>query len=143
MKNDDFEKQLQKQTLRPVPEHWRNQILHTARAAEVTASARSKDTLKREVERGWLHRLLWPCPQAWGALAAVWVVVFILNFMGAENKPVVASVQVPAREILVALKQQQQLRTELLSSSEKPVAEPPKWSAPSTRIDPQFQLIAV
>jgi hypothetical protein len=143
MNTDDFEKQLQQQPMRPVPEHWRAQILQRARNAGVQASTCSEDTLNRELQHGWIHRLLWPCPQAWGALAAVWVVVFILNFMGAESKPVVASVQMPAREILVALKQQQQLRTELLSSSEKPVAEPPKWSAPSTRIDPRVQLIAV
>lgn len=137
MKTDDFEKQLQQQPLRPVPEHWRAELLKSA------ASAASPRRLQPPNQKSWLHQLLWPCPQAWGALAAVWVVVFILNFMGAETKPVVASMQMPSREILVALKQQQQLRAELLSSSEKAVAEPPKWSAPHSRIDPRVQFIAV
>ena len=51
MKNDDFEKQLQQQPLRPVPEPWRNQILQAARAVGVQASACPKNTLKRELQQ--------------------------------------------------------------------------------------------
>lgn len=143
MKNDDFEKQLQKQTLRPVPEHWRNQILQQAREGKSQDPAREKaERPQRERALPWWHQLLWPCPQAWGALAAVWVVVFALNFNSGENKPQMATVAAPSREVLMALKQQRQLRAELLSASDVPVAEPPKWSAPHSRVGPAVTLFA-
>src|SRR4051812_40154120 len=105
MKNDDFEKQLQKQELRPVPEHWRNQILHTARATGVKTPVRSEQTLKDGLQRSWLGQLLWPCPQAWGALATVWVVALFFSVAGSEKEPSVAAVKgsVESREVMMAV----------------------------------------
>jgi hypothetical protein len=138
MKTDDFEKQLQEQPLRPVPGHWRSQILEAAR-----------QSVREESSDDWnkvtfLHRLFWPNPQAWGALAAIWVVVFALNFAGADPEPKLAASPAPSTETMLALKEQRQLRAELLSAAnDVPVAEPPKLSAPHSRIDPINQIIAV
>ncbi len=63
---DEFEKFLRHQPLRPPPENWRAEIL--AAAAQAPVKRVSKWT-------AWL----WPSPYAWGALAAVWVVIFSLN----------------------------------------------------------------
>jgi hypothetical protein len=56
---------------------------------------------------------------------------------------VVASMQMPSREIVLAVKQQQELRTKLLSSSETPDVEPPKWSAPHSQVEPSVRFIVV
>jgi hypothetical protein len=139
MNLDDFEKQLQEQPMRQVPGHWRAEILQAANAGE-SRTAR----VEGQTTKSWLIQLLWPNPMAWGALAAVWVVVFALNFADASSEPQVASSPIPSRETLVALKQQRQLRAELLSAAnEIPPAEPPKLSAPHSRINPKVQIIVV
>jgi hypothetical protein len=136
MNTEEFEKQLQEQPMRAVPGHWRMQILQTARKSEIRNAKSEK--------RSWLNQLLWPCPQAWGTLAAIWVVVFTLNYASTENEPqLAASSSAPSRDMLIALKQQGQLRAELLSSSETPVAEAPKWPAPHSRVRPAVQIIVV
>jgi len=66
---DDFEKYLKNQPLRATPPEWRAEIL-----AKVKPQARASTA-----SRGWLHVWLWPSPYAWGALAAAWMVIFILN----------------------------------------------------------------
>lgn len=66
----EFEKQLASQPLKAVPTEWRAQILKEARAeAPREVAATSPPPLS------WLRELLWPHPQAWGALAAVWMVI--------------------------------------------------------------------
>ena len=81
MKTDDFEKQLQEQPMRQVPGHWRGQILQAAKAVKdesrAAAGARQNGS--------WIYQLLWPCPQAWGALAAIWVVVLFLSGVARET----------------------------------------------------------
>jgi hypothetical protein len=67
---NEFEKQLAKEPLKSVPMEWRAQILNAAKAHE------PRDIRAPEARPlGWLRELLWPCPQAWGALAAVWIVI--------------------------------------------------------------------
>ena len=73
MKPDDFEKQLQRQPLREVPTEWRAEILRSARAA----SPRTALTTPRIA--AWWRERLWPCPQAWAGLAAVWMIILGLN----------------------------------------------------------------
>ena len=65
---DDFEQFLKSQPLRAAPPEWRAEILATA-----------KKPVKTSAPRSWLHIWLWPSPYAWGALAAIWVAIFILN----------------------------------------------------------------
>lgn len=137
MKTDGFEKQLQQQPLRPVPEHWRNQILQAAGKVEGRVSS-----IESRVNKSWLYQLLWPCPQAWGALAAVWGVILFLNFTGSEKAGVnVARVLNEPAEVLMAVKQQSQLREELMN--EAPAVKPPKMSSPQSSLKPSIQAIAV
>lgn len=140
MKNDDFEKQLQQQPLRPVPEHWRNQILQAARRVEDAESR-----VESQANKSWLYQLLWPCPQAWGALAAVWVVVLFFSVAGSESEgPLVAAkVPVESREVMMAVKQQLQFRAELMSANDAHAVEPPKMSAPQSGLKPSVQIMAV
>ncbi|MGZ4964510.1 MAG: hypothetical protein ACXWJB_11200 [Limisphaerales bacterium] len=141
MNTDDFEKRLQEQELRPVPGHWRNQILQQARGTQNREVEMAR--AERRALPGWLHQLLWPCPQAWGALAAVWVVVLFLNFAGSEKAEVtVAKAPDQSSEVRMAVKQQSQFRAELMSANDAPAAEPPKMSAPQSGLKPSVQTMA-
>ena len=70
MKTDDFEIQLGKTPVRPVPLDWRAKILDEARQ---TQSSRRDDS--NTPAPSWWRQLLWPCPQAWAGMAVAWVFV--------------------------------------------------------------------
>lgn len=89
MNPDPFEQHLSRQPLRPVPAEWRDEVL--ARAGDLPspflASAMASDGDCKSPARAsqlstfnsQLREWLWPCPQAWAALAAVWVLLLGLN----------------------------------------------------------------
>jgi len=121
MKPDEFEQRLRRQTLREIPAGWRPEILRIAGAACPGAS------LNRQRGSGvpWWRELLWPCPQAWVGLAAVWVVILMLNLALREPVHVAkTSNAVPAPEILIALREHRRLLAELVGSPTD--VEPPK-----------------
>ncbi len=62
--NADFEKQLQCQPLRELPRDWRAEILATATDSRPST---------------------WPSFRAWAALAAVWVVIFLLHLTAPDE----------------------------------------------------------
>ena len=70
----------------------------------------------------WWRELLWPCPQAWAGLAAVWVVIIGLHLMaGAEPGGTVRVTAIAASpELLAVLAEQRQLVNELLPAPEPP-----------------------
>lgn len=70
--NDDFENHLAKIPLKSPPNDWRDQILGPNPAATKT-------------EIPWWRELLWPCPQAWAGMAALWVVMFAMNWEGISS----------------------------------------------------------
>src|SRR5258708_827213 len=68
----DFERKLAAQSFREPPAEWREEILRrSADAARATERAESP-------WRAWL----WPSPQAWAGLAALWLIFFALQFAG-------------------------------------------------------------
>jgi hypothetical protein len=75
MNTDDFEQRLQRQPLRPVPPEWRDEILAAARAGAAPSSLAPRPSPLLSLLRDWL----WPHPVAWGALAAGWALVVVLN----------------------------------------------------------------
>ena len=86
---NEFERKLQRQQLRQVPAPWREIILSEAAAAsarEGGSPAEMPDSvtscerlvpgrLGRSTPRWSWAEWLWPAPQAWGALAAVWLLL--------------------------------------------------------------------
>jgi hypothetical protein len=106
---DKFEQDLKRASMRPVPAHWRSDIL--AAALEAQANSQVPTRAPEPVRWGvwlWFRRL------AWGGLAAAWVVIFTLNW--AANRPgghgAVESIFSP--EVLaVALRQSQQIASGL------------------------------
>jgi hypothetical protein len=89
MNPDDFERQLQRQSFRPAPVEWRKEILAAA-AGAATAQPPPKPTLLCALNAR-LSSLLWPCPQAWAGLAALWVVILAVNLSSREGKPTTAA----------------------------------------------------
>ena len=73
MKPDDFEKQLEHQPFRVTPTEWRAEILQAAQAATPHALRPTPHALP------WWREWLWPSPQAWAGLAALWIAIVVLN----------------------------------------------------------------
>ena len=77
MNNSEFEDHLRRQPLKPLPPHWRQQILRSCQSAPKTSAAQG-------VER--LRELFWPHPRAWGALAVVWIVILTINLINHQEQ---------------------------------------------------------
>src|SRR3989442_4505463 len=137
MNTDDFEKRLQRQSMRPVPREWRGEILDAVRRAR----GHQLSTIHPQ-PTSWWRKLLWPCPQAWAGLAAAWVLILALN--AATREPVqVATAQStpPAREVLMALKERRRLLAELAGPPAQ--VEPQKPLAPRPRSELSHRTVAV
>jgi hypothetical protein len=74
MNTDDFEKQLQSQSLRQPPAEWREEILAAARA-NIRPDPQPRET---GLLVGW-RALLARFPIAWGAVAAIWLAIIGVN----------------------------------------------------------------
>ncbi len=140
MNADDFEKRLQRQPFRQVPADWRENILSPARRAPASAQpARTTpcvpssrailSTLKSQ-----LLAFLWPSPQAWAALAVIWVALLAFNlgvrFAGA---PVASRAKSSAPQVLMAWQEQNRLLAELIGPPDTTVADRPKPATPRPR----------
>src|SRR5579872_3635724 len=107
MKPDDFEQKLQHQALRQIPAEWRSQILDAATSCHVSRVTRHSffSTLNHQ-----LSTILWPHPKAWAGLAAVWILIFAVDFSIRDKSPVLAEKSAPpSPEVVAELKQQQRL----------------------------------
>ena len=129
MKPDDFESRLSHQPLRQIPGEWRGEIL---------SAARERQTVRHSpvgIRRSWLSTLnfqlstiLWPHPKAWAGLAAVWILIFAVDFSMRETTPVMAEKATPpSPEVIVELKQQQRMLAELIGANQAREAETPRF----------------
>ena len=109
---NEFEKQLASQPVKSIPAEWRAQILGAARA-----QAGREIPAARVQPLSWLRDLLWPGPQAWGALAAVWIVVAVFHFItpGAAR----ASGETMARTKVISVAEERRELAELLDPQTK------------------------
>jgi len=134
---DDFEKRLQRQSMRPVPREWRGEILDAARRA-----GDPQPTTHNPQPTSWWRELLWPCPQAWAGLAAAWVLILALN--AATREPVqvdTAQSTPPAREVFMALKERRRLMAELAGLPMQVEQQKPR--APGPRSELSHRTVAV
>ena len=136
MNNDDFEKRLQRQPIREIPTEWRVEILSEAKAAahaverEVVPQRQrdSSDSRAALPAANWVE-WLWPCPQAWAALAAAWLVIIALQLQTPERPKLEASAGAITRiHKTVAFASLRREAVELLDlfASEPPVSRPTK-----------------
>ncbi len=111
---DQFERRLQGQPLRPLPAPWREEILEAARAAAPRSIAPERSLSSWAAVADRLHGLLWPHPRAWAGLAALWLVILGLSLLSRE----------PARQDLANRSFRPSLQTrELLREQEQLLAE--------------------
>jgi hypothetical protein len=135
MKPEEFELRLSRQPLRQIPPAWRVEILSAARDAQAAHHA------SRITHQSWLstlnHQLstlLWPHPKAWAGLAAVWVCILVLSLSTHDASPkLTAKSAPPSPEVIVQLKKQQKLYTELVGLNESREADRPKDAPPRPR----------
>ena len=125
MRPQDFESQLRQQPLRPIPAEWREQILSEARKAQ--AAGRPCVTPDRSVALtliSLLRSLLWPSPAAWAGLASIWILLFGLNYSSTDKPRSLATRgPLPGREMILTLREQERVLTELIGPFEAPVAD--------------------
>jgi hypothetical protein len=111
--NSEFENQLQRQSMREVPPHWR---------ARIVAAAQPKPARWRE----WF----WPCPQAWATLGAAWVVIFVLHFTAPDELRLGGNSDRLTRQSFAILQEQTLRMAQLLGSTdgddEHPAAPKPR-----------------
>src|SRR5208282_5364385 len=124
MKPEDFEQKLPRQPLRQIPPEWRGEILSAAeRASRPAPHASFLSTLNHQ-----LSTILWPHPKAWAGLAAVWILIFAVDFSMRDTTPVMAEKAAPpSPEVIVELKQQQRMLAELIEAGQAREAEPPRF----------------
>jgi hypothetical protein len=147
MNPDEFEQDVQRRTIRPVPAEWRTEILRIAKsvAADTNHVPRTIPSLLSSINHH-LSSLLWPSPLAWGGLAALWMVaaVFIYASSGdSEHARVEANANSPSTELKMALREQRRTLAQLLESPEMPVAEPPKSFVPRPRGEIKLETVIV
>jgi hypothetical protein len=125
---NEFEKKLQRQPVRRIPAEWRADILRAARA--------EADPRARRARPSWLSTLhsrfstlLWPCPQGWGALAAVWLVIAVWKFYPSEAQTIAQDNSHPPKEVQSAFFARQRDLSQLLDSF-APAAVLPAFPAP-------------
>ncbi|HAO80279.1 MAG TPA: hypothetical protein DCQ92_15180 [Verrucomicrobia subdivision 3 bacterium] len=135
MNADEFEKRLQRQPLRQAPCEWRSEILAAARDAQT--SRHPSPTTRRPFLSTLNYQLspfFWPHPKAWAGLAAVWILIFMVNFSMHEPSPMMAKKSAPpSPEVIVELKKQQRMFAELVGSYETPDVDRRKMFSPRPR----------
>jgi hypothetical protein len=142
MNEDDFEQRLRRQPMRQVPPAWRDQILSAADGAKTAGPAWHFGLSRLNAH---LCALLWPSPKAWGGLAVVWLLVFVLNHSPAEKATLSASRKTPrpSLEMLSAWREQESLLAELLLPREPAVAQRPQPALPRPRSESRFGVPAL
>jgi hypothetical protein len=134
MNPDDFEKQLRRLPVRPIPAGWRAQILGAANVAPVTPRAACPTPSFLSTLNSRLSTIFWPNPAAWAGLAAVWLVIFTVNHAATDPSGLMAKKSsVSSADIFMAMQQQQRELARLIEPAETTPAEPPKSAAPRPR----------
>lgn len=135
MKPDDFEQRLQRQALRPIPAEWREGILTAAESAASTCHPpRAGRSPWLSILHDQLSAILWPNPQAWAGLAAVWILIFAVDFSLRDKTPVAAGRSAPpSQEVVAEMKQQQRMLAELIGARDEHAADRSKSLAPQPR----------
>ena len=139
MNHDDFEQKLRRQPLRQVPAEWREEILAAAASYHRSPVERRSflSTLNFQ-----LSTILWPHPVAWAALAAIWILIFTVDFSVRDQAPSVAErYSPPPAEVIVEVRQQQRLLAELMGPRETREADRQKSFLPRPRSELHIEIL--
>ncbi len=142
---DEFEKRLKAQPLRPVPAEWRAEILRAAAAqAEDSQPQHSPEPFGARIW-AWARGLVAPYGKAWAGLAAAWVVILGLHLVSRDDsaRPMARGLTRPSPQMREMLAQQARVMAELLGPVERPAPGPAlqRWR-PAPRSQTQLELHA-
>jgi len=142
MKTDDFEEQLRQQPFRKVPAEWRQEILGRAQqAAERCSPAEVQEVRECRAALSFWREWLWPSPKAWGALACIWVLLFLTGFWTSEFAPANGttgwSLELSPEKVM-ALREQRLLRAELFEMVDHNTTMPAPAPKPRTKVEGEW-----
>lgn len=135
MSHGDFEKQLERQPLRPVPANWRAEILKASNTAP--PSETDGPVLIRFVGPLW-RELFVPCRGIWAALAAAWLVILVLNLPGGgKSTRLAVKASPPNRQVQEVLREQKEMLAQFIeplmpSPAIRPKTPGPRGDLPQT-----------
>jgi hypothetical protein len=134
---EPFERRLRGLPLRHVPAEWRKEIVSAAGGTQAVpfAAGVSRGSFLSNFNRR-LASILWPHPVAWGALAAIWMFIFVANCSIRDEAPAVAEKNAtPSPGMLAELRAQKRLYLELTdtNANEPNDADRQKRSVPGPR----------
>jgi hypothetical protein len=126
----ELEKKMASQPQKTVPTEWRAQILKKATAQQ------TRDVPATESRPlGWLREVLWPYPQAWGALAAVWIVIAAFKFSTPNSTT--ANAGEIAKNQTISVSEQRRELAHLLDATPDKSSRSPANRPRSARVIPQ------
>jgi hypothetical protein len=132
-KQEQFEQRLSRQPIRQVPAEWREEILAAAgRESQIESRAAKGLWSSSLVLR--LSSVFWPHPVAWAGLAAAWLFILGADLSARDRAPAFGQASSPPPvEVIVEVRQQQQLLVELLGLRDTRDADRSKPLAPQPR----------
>ena len=86
--------------------------------------------------RDWWQDVIWSCRRIWAGLAAVWVVLLVVNLSGRDHSQTLAwKSSPPSSEMIMTFRQQESLLTELIGPSGSGEVERQKTFLPKPRTE--------
>jgi hypothetical protein len=143
---EQFEQRLSRQPLKEIPSVWRAEILSAALDVGAARSGDSEERrhkilldggfLPKAATPAWFKNLLWPHPVAWAGLAAVWILIFAVDFSMRDKSPMMAEkISPPSPEIIAELKKEHLMYAELIGARDISDADRSKLRVPSPRTE--------
>lgn len=134
MNTDDFEKKLQRQPLRNIPDDWRDAILRAAHERTPSAPQHPEPILIHVLLIAW-RELIRPCRYAWSVMAVLWLFFWIINAqtqLAGVPRGIVATTRAWSEKIRL-FEEQRRVLAELTGTIDSSAAEPPRWAHPKPR----------
>jgi hypothetical protein len=89
------------------------------------------------------RELVWPCRRIWTGLAAVWILIFIVNVSQRDDSQIVFAKSTPPADVMMTFRDQQKLLDELLADHSLPMdVERPRIFSPKSRTETMKLLTA-
>jgi hypothetical protein len=118
--------------------------LDATRREVLNAELRAAETSPLNWPRVLWRELVWPCRRIWAGMAAVWLVILVVNFsMRDDSQTMAMQSPPPSPEMILTFRQQERLLAELIGPNEtRSAAPPPKPFLPQPRSEGRFETLA-